>query len=212
MATQSSLESFNPAAESIEDYKERFDFHCTAHQIPEGRRKALFLTQIGRDAFAKLKTLVSPTPLNDLSLSAIVTTMTQHYKKDTVEIAERFKFFKRVQQEKESVADYVAELRRLSKTCNFGDYLETALRDQVVCGLCELTMEKELLCIKDFTLSMAIDKARAAETVNREVKNLPTDAEALKISTQQYPCPRCGHQGHTKNHLLLPQQALPNLQ
>ena len=75
MATQSSLESFNPAAESIEDYKERFDFHCTAHQIPEGRRKALFLTRIGRDAFAKLKTLVSPTPLNDLSLSAIVTTM-----------------------------------------------------------------------------------------------------------------------------------------
>ena len=30
---------------------------------------------------------------------------------------------------------------------------------------------------KDFTLTIAIDKARAAETVNREVKNLPTDAE-----------------------------------
>ena len=87
MATQSSLESFNPAAESIEDYKEWFDFHCTAHQIPEGRRKALCLTRIGCEAFAKLKTLVSPTPLNDLSLSSIVTTMTQHYKKDTVEIA-----------------------------------------------------------------------------------------------------------------------------
>ena len=43
----------------------------------------------GRDAFAKLKTLVSPTPLNDVALSDIVTTMTQHYKKDTVEIAER---------------------------------------------------------------------------------------------------------------------------
>ena len=110
MATQSSLESFNPAAESIEDYKERFDFHCTAHQIPEGRRKALFLTRIGRDAFAKLKTLVSPTPLNDLSLSAIVTTMTQHYKKDTVEIAERFKFFKRVQQERETGCIRVKDL------------------------------------------------------------------------------------------------------
>ena len=45
MATQSSLESLNPSAESIEDYKERFDFYCTAHQIPEARRKALFLTR-----------------------------------------------------------------------------------------------------------------------------------------------------------------------
>ena len=95
MATQFSLESFNPSAESIEGYKERFDFYCTAHQIPEARRKALFLTRIGRNAFAKLKTLVNPTPLNDVALSDIVTTMMQHYKKDTVEIAERFKFFKR---------------------------------------------------------------------------------------------------------------------
>ena len=197
MATQSSLESFNPSAESIEDYKERFDFYCTAHQIPEARQKALFLTRIGRDAFAKLKTLVSPIPLNDVALSDIVTTMTQHYKKDTVEIAERFKFFKRVQQEKESVADYIAELRKLSKTRNFGDYLDTALQDQLVCGLNELTTQKELLCIKDLTLTIAIDKARAAETVNREVKNLPTDAEALKISGQQYSCARCGRQGHT---------------
>ena len=166
MATQSSLESFNPATESIEDYKERFDFYCTTHQVPEARQKALFLTRIGRDTFAKLKILVSPTSLNNVSLTAIVTTMTQHYKKDTVEIAERFKFFKRVQHERESVADYIAELRKLSKTCNFGDYLDTALRDQLVCGLKELTTQKELLCMKDLTLTMAIDKARAVETVN----------------------------------------------
>ena len=83
MDTQSSLESFNPSAESIEDYKEWFDFYCTAHQILKARRKALFLTRIDCDAFAKLKTLVSPTLLNDVSLPGIVTTMMQHYKKDS---------------------------------------------------------------------------------------------------------------------------------
>ena len=105
MASSTTLEVFNAEVESIDDYKERFDFHCTANQIPEGCRKALFLTRIGRDAFSKLKTLVSPTPLNDLSLDQIVSTMRQHYKKDTVEIAERFKFFKCVQQDNKGVAD-----------------------------------------------------------------------------------------------------------
>ena len=139
------------------------------------------------------------TPLNDLSLSAIVTTMTQHYKKDTVEIAERFKFFKRVQQEKESVADYVAELRRLSKTCNFGDYLETALRDQVVCGLCELTTQKELLCVKDLTLSTAIDKARAAEdSLTEKLRTFQQMRRLSRYPLSSNPCPRCGRQGHTK--------------
>ena len=118
MASSTTLEIFNPDVETIDDYKERFDFHCTAHDIPQRRRKALFLTRIGREAFVKLKTLVSPTSLDDLSLTDIITSMKQHYKKETVEIAERFKFFKRVQHDDEEVADYVAELRRLGKTCN----------------------------------------------------------------------------------------------
>ena len=74
MASSASLEVFNVEIEGIDDYKEHFDFHC---QVAEGRRKALFLTRIGRDAFLKLKTLVSPTPLNDLSLEQIITTMRQ---------------------------------------------------------------------------------------------------------------------------------------
>ena len=70
--------------------------------------------------------------------------MKQHYKKETVEIAEHLKFFKHVQHDDEEVADYVAELRRLGKTCNFGDYLDTALRDQLVCGLKDQKTQKEL--------------------------------------------------------------------
>ena len=42
--------------------------------------------------------------------------------------------FKRTQGDNEHIADFVAELRRLAKTCNFGNYLDTAIRDQFVCG------------------------------------------------------------------------------
>ena len=111
MASSVTLESFNAGVEDIDDYKEHFDFHCTANQVADGRQKALFLTRIGRDAFLKLKTLVSPTPLSDLSLNQIITTIRDHLKKDAVEIAERFKFFKRVQQDNEGVAEYLAKLR-----------------------------------------------------------------------------------------------------
>ena len=198
MASPATLEIFNPEVESIDDYKERFDFHCTAHDIPQRRRKALFLTRIGREAFIKLKTLVSPTPLDDLSLTDIIAAMKLHYKKETVEIAERFKFFKRVQHEDEEVPDYVAELRRLGKTCNFGDYLDTALRDQLVCGLKDQKTQKELLCIQNLTLTVAIERSRAAEAVNREVRlNFPVESDAHKLYTRHKSCHRCGKSGHT---------------
>jgi len=110
--------------------------------------------------------------------------MKQHYKKNTVEIAERFKFFKRVQCDNEEAAEYVAELWKLGKTCNFGDYLDTALRDQLVCGLRDQKTQKELLCIHGLTLAVVTERARAAEAVNREVQYLPVESDSHSLYSQ----------------------------
>ena len=50
-------------------------------------------------------------------------------------IAERFHFHQRVQEEGETVATYMAALRRLADKCEYGGHLTQALRDQFVCGL-----------------------------------------------------------------------------
>ena len=177
------LETFDPAVESVDDYKERFDFHCTATEVKQDRQKALFLSRIGREVFAKVKTLASPRSLADLNLPQIMELMQEHYKKDTIEIAERFKFFKRVQQEQETLANYLAELRKLAKHCNFGNYLDTALRDQLVCGLRDRKTQRELLCTPNLTLAMASEKARATETATRETQQLnPSPAAAHNLA------------------------------
>ena len=149
---------FDPKVETIDEYKERFDFYCVAHAIEAGRQKALFLTWIGQTAYSNLKTLVSPTPLAELTLDQVVEKLTSHYKPDTVEIAERFKFFKHMQGEKDGVTEYMTSLRKLAKTCNFGDYLNTALRDQLVCGgLKDTRIQQEQLCKKGLTLETALE-------------------------------------------------------
>ena len=102
-----------------------------------------------------MKTLASLRPLTEVNLPQIVDLMKEHYKRDTIEIAECFKFFKRVQEEQETLANYLAELRKLVKNCNFGNYLDTALRHQLVCGLRDRKTQRELLCIPNLTLAMA---------------------------------------------------------
>ena len=135
---------------------------------------------------------------SDLLLEQILSSMRQHYKRETVEIAERLKFFKHMQQDTEGVAEYIAELRKLGKTCNFGEYLDTTLRDQLLCGLKDHKTQKEFLCIQNLTLAMAIEKARAAEALDREILHFPAvEADALKLYNQQKACPRCGQHGHT---------------
>ena len=62
------LKEFDPEKESIEDFRERFDFYCVANKIKnEGddlrRKKALFITLLGHSTFSKLKVLASPMSL-----------------------------------------------------------------------------------------------------------------------------------------------------
>ena len=66
-------------------------------------------------------------------------------------IAERFRFYQRLQREGESIANYMAELRRLSKHCDFGDYLDTALRNQLVCGLYHEAVQRKILAESELT-------------------------------------------------------------
>ena len=67
-------------------------------------------------------------------------------------IAERFKFHRRSQGENESVAQYVAEPHKLSERCDFGEYLEQALRYRLVCGLVNEKVQQRLLSKSDLSL------------------------------------------------------------
>ena len=176
------LREFDASKESIEDFHQRFEFYCLANSIKDGdeaqrnRKKALFITLVGQATFAKLRDLASPRDIVDLSLGDIMELLKTHYRPQTVEIAERYKFFKRTQGVSERTADFMAKLRRLAKTCNFGQYLETALRDQFVCGLRDEKCQRELLSIQDLTAEIAIRRATAAEVVSKETQAMRESA------------------------------------
>ncbi|KAL5475176.1 hypothetical protein EMCRGX_G027243 [Ephydatia muelleri] len=72
-------------------------------------------------------------------------------------IVERFHFHRRNQEQSESVLDYIAELRRLSATCDFGGYLNEVLRDHFVCLLTEQNLD----------LAKALEVAQAMEAAQK---------------------------------------------
>ena len=127
---------------------------------------------LGQTTFVKLHDLASPNDITTLSLDQVVELLTAHYRPQTIEIAEHYKFFKHTQEDQERTADFIAALRRLAKTCNFRQYLDTALRDQFVCGLNDRKCQWELLSTQGLTLQTAIQKATAAETATGESRGI----------------------------------------
>ena len=137
----------------------------------------------------------------DLSLEAIMEHLLRHYRPQTIEIAERFKFFKHVQLKGESIAEFMTELRQLAKMCNFGDYLDTAIRDQFVCRLKDTKCQTELLCVADLTVAMALREALATEVVTHEAKAMQEPSQETTEGVHKlsigFKCYRCGKQGHS---------------
>ena len=169
MPAHGKLEPFDAASEVLTDYLERFDFYCVANDVrSESKKRAIFLTSIGQATFEKAKALISPRALDATPFEDIKNALKAHFSPAKIEIAERYKFFQRKQSSSESVAEYVASLRKLAVHCNFGSYLDTALRDQLVCGLHDIKCQKELLCMSSLLLQDAVQHARAYEAVAKE--------------------------------------------
>ena len=130
-----------------------------------------------------------------------------HFQPKPLVIAERFHFHRRDQAVGESIADYVAQLRHLSAHCEFGEYLNDALRDRLVCGMRSESAQKRLLSESDLTFKRALELSQGMEAAERNAKALKgTEAAVKKVSPSQYaknsapttrvPCYRCGRSNH----------------
>ena len=118
-------------------------------------------------------------------------------------IAQRFHFHCRDQAVGESIAEYVAELRRLSTHCEFGAFLNEALRDRLVCGLRYEGIQRRLLSESKLTLTKALELAQGLEAADRHAKALKGSEVAVrKLSAtpskrpQHTMCYRCGRSNH----------------
>ena len=106
-----------------------------------------------------------------VSYKDIVEKVRLHYNPKPSQIVERYKFNSRSQKPGESIVCYVAELRRLSEHCEYGDHLEEMLRDQLVCGVAN-GHQQRLLAEADLTFDKAFKMVQAMELAKRDAQEL----------------------------------------
>ncbi|XP_062502906.1 uncharacterized protein LOC134179903 [Corticium candelabrum] len=178
------LEPLQPG-DKIDEYHQRFLLYCTANNIVDAdKMKAIFLTTVGGTTYSILSNLVSPAKPQDKTLDELITLLKNQYEPRKIVIAERFKFYKRQQKEGESIANYLAELRRLAKHCEFADSLNTALRDQLVCSLRHEGLQQKVLAERDLTLEKALSLTQAHETARHELKLLQGEPQPSRQTYQ----------------------------
>ncbi|XP_058816755.1 uncharacterized protein K02A2.6-like [Topomyia yanbarensis] len=132
-------------------------------------RKNLLLHHMGPETYDVICDKIAPEVPRDKTYEQIVVTLEGFFNPQPLEISENFRFMCRRQGDKnaaspdESVDEYLVSLRRIAVTCNFGDYLDTALRNQLVFGIKRNDIRSRLLERRILTLQEARDIAVSME-------------------------------------------------
>ena len=177
VALHGAVGPFDATQEEWSEYAERLVHYFTANDINSAaKRRAILLNAVGATTYRLLKTLASPLQVTDLTFEQLVTRAKSHFNPKPSPIVKRYEFNTRRQDEGETVSTFVAGLRKIAEYCEYGVVLSDMLRDRVVCGIRDKSVQRRLLWETELTFDKALEIALAAETADKDSKRL-TDCD-----------------------------------
>ncbi|KRX44072.1 Transposon Tf2-9 polyprotein [Trichinella murrelli] len=124
------IEEFDTSLE-WNSYASRLMFYLEANKVSsDADKRAVLLSSCSSALFKLVESLLSPAKPVERSFDEIISVLNDHFAPQPSEIVNRHIFYQRKQQPGETVAEFIADLRRLAQDCNFLD-LETMLRDRL---------------------------------------------------------------------------------
>lgn len=146
-------------------YIERLEQYFLVNKIPTELQVPTLITVMGSASYELLVNLCTPAKPKTKTFEQITLIMEKHLQPKPSELSERYKFRNRKQLSSENISDYVAVLKKMSKTCEFGAWLEESLRDQLVCGIKSETIRQRLFAetkldfMKAYSLAVSMEAA-----------------------------------------------------
>lgn len=174
--------TFNPKKEDWETYIERLELYLEVKEVKAEKRTAHLLTKVGMETYKLIRELCAPVKPKDKKFKDIVELIKNHYNPKRNEAMERCKFQKVSQAPNETIANYVARLKELSLFCNFAD-LNTALRDQLVCGVADHDTRVALFSEENLTYEKAVQISSTRESAMKNAARIEKEVRSPAEST-----------------------------
>ena len=198
MAAIGTLAPFDSKVQDWEEYCEIIGHFFIANDIDdEDKMKSTLLSVVGAPTYSLMRNLLSPTKPGEKTYAELVTLLKTHFNPKPSEIVQRFKFDSRIRKPTESVAEYVAELRKLSQDCNYGATLPQMLRDRLVCGINDDRIQRRLLSETNLNFESALNLAQAMESANKNVQDLQLKGPTVNAVKSGVPA-RAGQRRETR--------------
>ena len=171
MATHGLLFPFDISKDDWTLYVLRLKYYFEANNVTEaGKKKSILLAVCGPATFRRISSLFTPTCLESIKFHDFVGEVKEFYDPKPSTMVQHFQFNTRERAQGESIAVYVAALRKLGEHCVYVDSLNEMIRDHLVCGVNNDTIQPRLLAEKELTFERAFEIAQSIEEPEKKSK------------------------------------------
>lgn len=146
------FEAFDTKKESFKYYKQRFENYLTMKNVFSDKKLSgqMLLNSTGAAHYHTVVALVAPKKPNEMSYDELVSTLEKHLCPKKNVLVAQHRFLSTYQSEKQSIAEYVAELRKEMSDCEFTCECQKSidrifLRAQFIRGLFDNSIREHLL-------------------------------------------------------------------
>lgn len=166
---------------NFDEYLSMVESYLKLNKITDDSYKAqMLVTVIGSNAHRKLIKAFKPKQVCEAKYDDVVAMCKKLFNIERNATVEHFKFNNRVQKSGDS--DFSIELQALATHCEFGEFLDTMLRDRFVAGLRNMVTKKALLKLdKKSTFEQAVEAAKKEELLLREAGQMQVDGEVHNV-------------------------------
>lgn len=160
--------------ENWRKWRQRFENYLVASELSSKKSEvqcATLLHFIGEECHEIYNTFnIEADKKNDIKV--LLNTFEGYFNPKKNITYERHKFFTRNQSAKETVDQYVTELKSRASSCEFDFLKDSLIKDRLVCGIIDETVREKLLQESDLDLNKAIEICRAHETSRQQSRNI----------------------------------------
>ena len=140
------------------------------------QRIAIFLTVAGQEALEIYNTFTFTDEEKD-KYDSVRAKVEVYCKPKINETYERFVFRMRMLKTDELFDNWLTDITNLTKNCHFGTLRDSLIRDQIVIGTNDPTVQGRLLREAELDLPKAIQICKAAETASKQLKLLQSTSD-----------------------------------
>ena len=185
METFGQVGAFREGQEERKQYVKRLEQYMVVNEVKNMDKKhAIFLSTIGPQHMNCLVVWWLPNlPVRKFTYTDLVKAMIDHHSPPPSEVVQRYCCKTRFRQQGETVAMYVSELRALDQWYNFGDSLESMLRDCLVVGIDNEAIQRWLLSETTLTFKKVLELAQGLEVVAKNMREIQNGITGIKNGT-----------------------------